>query len=226
MKNIRLILYATLQLSDVLAILAAFYLTGLLRDDKWLSPQGYHIVYLVVPIFLLFAYSRESYSIDSLRSLSESLRRPLSALCITALVTLMFAFFSKSGSDVSRLAFGLAFSGSFCFMALGRLAVDRLIYWQWQGNVIDQIIILDGVAPFAACKDILCIDARKERLYPDPMDPHKLSHLSALVKGYDRVIVACSDERQHDWALFLKGSDIPGELIVSQHQQTWCHRDR
>ena len=210
----RLLLYVTLQFSDVIAIFTAFYLAGLFRDGRWLSPQGYHVVYLVVPIFLLFAYSRESYSIDSLRSLSESMRRPLSALFITALVVLMFAFFSKAGADVSRLAFGLAFSGSFVFIALGRLAVHRLVWWKWQGNVVDQLIILDGVPPFAACKDILCIDARKEALYPDPMDPHKLSHLSALVKGYDRVIVACSGERQNDWALFLKGSDIPGELIV------------
>ena len=207
-------MYVTLQFSDVVAIFTAFYLTGLFRDGRWLSPQGYHVVYLVVPIFLLFAYSRESYSIDSLRSLSESMRRPLSALFISALVVLMFAFVSKSGSDVSRLAFGLAFSGSFAFIALGRLAIHRLVWWQWRGNVVDQLIILDGVPPLEVCKDILCIDARKEALYPDPMDPHKLSHLSALVKGYDRVIVACSGERQNDWALFLKGSDIPGELIV------------
>ena len=214
MKNVRLLLYTTLQLSDVLAIFAAFLLAGLLRDGKWLSPQGYHIVFLVVPIFFLFAYSRESYSIDSLRSLSESVRRPLSALFVTSLVVLMFTFFSKSGSDVSRLAFGAAFSGSAVLLAFGRLAVHRMIWWKWQGVVVDQLIILDGVPAFAACKDILCIDAQKEALYPDPMDPHKLSHLSALVKGYDRVIIACSGERQDDWALFLKGSDIPGELIV------------
>ncbi|MEL6875549.1 MAG: hypothetical protein AAGM33_08720, partial [Pseudomonadota bacterium] len=65
------------------AIVAGFMMASFLRDDQWLSPQGYHIVLLVVPIFLMFAFTRDSYSIDSLRSLSESVRRPFSALFAT-----------------------------------------------------------------------------------------------------------------------------------------------
>ncbi len=212
-------MYAMLQVCDVVAISSAFLLAGLLRDEKWLSPQGQHIVILVLPIFLLFAYSRESYSIDSLRSLSESVRRPLSAFFATSLIIFMFTFFSKSGSDLSRLAFGTAFVGSVTLIVCGRLLVHRFVWWKWKGNILDQLIIIDGTPILPGCEMHRCIDARKEGLYPDPMDPHRLSELSALVKGYDRIIVSCSDERRADWSLFLKGSDITGEIVVPDNNK-------
>ncbi len=189
-------------------------MASFLREDKWLSPQGYHIVLLVVPIFLMFAFTRDSYSIDSLKSLSESVRRPFSALFATAMIVLMFTFFSQTGTDISRLAFAFAFAASAAFIGIGRFLVHQAIWWKLRGIVIDQLLIVDGVPPVAFEKGMYCVDAQAEKLYPDPMDPHMLSHLSEVVKGYDRIIVACTRERRGDWALFLKGSDVTGELIV------------
>ncbi len=215
LKSVRLSLYCLLQFLDVIAIVAGFFLASFLREDKWLSPQGYHIVLLVVPIFVMFAFTRDSYSIDSLRSLSESVRRPFSALFATALVVMMFTFFSQTGTDISRLAFAFAFTASAALLAVGRLIVHQVIWWKLRGIVIDQLLILDGVPPIAFEKGMYCVDAQAEKLYPDPMDPHMLSHLSEVVKGYDRIIVACTRERRSDWSLFLKGSDVTGELLVS-----------
>ena len=213
--RVRIVLYSLLQLLDVAAIVAGFMMASILRDDQWLSPQGYHIVLLVVPIFLMFAFTRDSYSIDSLRSLSESVRRPFSALLATALVVLMFTFFSQTGTDISRLAFAFAFAASAALLAVGRLIVHQIIWIKFHGIVTDQLLILDGVAPVPFERGVHCVDAQAAKLYPDPMDPHMLSHLSELVKGYDRIIVACARERRADWSLFLKGSDVTGELIVS-----------
>ncbi|GAA0482114.1 hypothetical protein GCM10009096_25540 [Parasphingorhabdus litoris] len=214
LKSVRLSLYALLQILDVAAIVAGFLMASFLREDKWLSPQGYHIVLLVVPIFLMFAFTRDSYSIGSLKSLSESVRRPFSALFATALIVMMFTFFSQTGTDISRLAFAFAFASSTILLAVGRFIVHQIIWWKLRGIVIDQLLIIDGVPPIAFEKGMYCVDAQAEKLYPDPMDPHMLSHLSEVVKGYDRIIVACTRERRSDWALFLKGSDVTGELLV------------
>lgn len=215
LASVRVVLYTLLQLLDVVAIVAGFMMASFLRDDQWLSPQGYHIVLLVVPIFLMFAFTRDSYSIDSLRSLSESVRRPFSALFATGLIVLMFTFFSQTGTDISRLAFAFAFAASAALLAVGRLIVNQIVWMKFHGMVIDQLLIIDGVPPIPFDRGIHCVDARAAKLYPDPMDPHMLSHLSELVKGYDRIIVACARERRADWSLFLKGSDVTGELIVS-----------
>lgn len=190
-------------------------MASFLREDKWLSPQGYHIVLLVVPIFLMFAFTRDSYSIESLKRLSESVRRPFSALFATALVVLMFTFFSQTGTDISRLAFAFAFAASAALLAVGRFVVNQIVWWKLRGIVTDQLLILDGVPPLAFEKGMYCVDAQAEKLYPDPMNPHMLSKLSQVVKGYDRIVVACTRERRSDWALFLKGSDVTGELLVS-----------
>lgn len=213
--SVRVVLYSLLQLLDVAAIVAGFMMASFLRDDQWLSPQGYHIVLLVVPIFLMFAFTRDSYSIDSLRSLSESVRRPFSALFATGLIVLMFTFFSQTGTDISRLAFAFAFASSAALLAIGRLIVNQIVWLKFHGMVIDQLLILDGVPPVPYERGVHCVDAQAAKLYPDPMDPHMLSHLSELVKGYDRIVVSCTRERRADWSLFLKGSDVTGELIVS-----------
>jgi lipopolysaccharide/colanic/teichoic acid biosynthesis glycosyltransferase len=215
LKSVRLSLYFLLQFLDVIAIVAGFLMASFLREDKWLSPQGYHIVLLVVPIFLMFAFTRDSYSIESLKRLSESVRRPFSALFATALVVLMFTFFSQTGTDISRLAFAFAFAASAALLAVGRFVVNQIVWWKLRGIVTDQLLILDGVPPLAFEKGMYCVDAQAEKLYPDPMNPHMLSKLSQVVKGYDRIVVACTRERRSDWALFLKGSDVIGELLVS-----------
>ncbi len=215
LKSVRLSLYFLLQFLDVIAIVAGFLMASFLREDKWLSPQGYHIVLLVVPIFLMFAFTRDSYSIESLKRLSESVRRPFSALFATALVVLMFTFFSQTGTDISRLAFAFAFAASAALLAVGRFVVNQIVWWKLRGIVTDQLLILDGVPPLAFEKGMYCVDAQAEKLYPDPMNPHMLSKLSQVVKGYDRIVVACTRERRSDWALFLKGSDVTGELLVS-----------
>ncbi|MEP4971768.1 sugar transferase [Parasphingorhabdus sp.] len=128
---------------------------------------------------------------------------------------MMFTFFSQTGTDISRLAFAFAFAASAALLAAGRLIVHQIVWWKLRGIVIDQLLILDGVPPITFEKGMYCVDAQAEKLYPDPMDPHMLSHLSEVVKGYDRIIVACTRERRSDWALFLKGSDVTGELLVS-----------
>jgi polysaccharide biosynthesis protein PslA len=215
LKSVRLSLYFLLQFLDVIAIVAGFLMASFLREDKWLSPQGYHIVLLVVPIFLMFAFTRDSYSIESLKRLSESVRRPFSALFATALVVMMFTFFSQTGTDISRLAFAFAFAASAALLAVGRFVVNQIVWWKLRGIVTDQLLILDGVPPLAFEKGMYCVDAQAEKLYPDPMNPHMLSKLSQVVKGYDRIVVACTRERRSDWALFLKGSDVTGELLVS-----------
>ncbi len=213
LQHIRLALYALALTFDALSVSAGFLFAGLWRDDRWLSPQGHHVALLAVPIFIMFALGREAYSIETLRSLSEGIRRPLSALLSAMLIILMFTFFSQTGQSISRFAFALAFGGALLAMAAGRLIIHRIVWWKMAGVVTDELILADGM-PVTALGGARAIDAQRTGLNPDPTDPQALSRLSAVISNYDRVIIACPPERRAHWALFLKGSDVGGEIIV------------
>jgi hypothetical protein len=43
-----------------------------------------------------------------------------------------------------------------------------------------------------------------------------LSRLASYLHGFDRVVVACTPERQHAWALLLKGANIRGEVMLPE----------
>lgn len=213
-QTTRLLLYMVSFLLDVVAIAAGFWIASMLREGRWLAPEGAHLAMIAIPVYVLFATWRDSYSVDTLRSMSEGVRRPIAALAATALILLMFTFFSQTGKDVSRVAFTSAFLSAGILIVLGRYVVNYLVWWRMGGIVTDELLIVDGVkAPSGRGVEI--IDARAHNLFPDPQDPASLARLANVVQYYDRVLVACPEDRRSTWALFLKGSDVGGEIVIS-----------
>lgn len=214
-QMVRLVSYFELVLIDSLGILGGFFLAARFRDEIWLSPDGINLGFLVLPIYVMLALNRNAYSIDVLRSQSENLRRSLSALFVTMLLVLMLGFFSHAGLLISRLAFGAAIVISGAFMLAGRYLFFRYILARYQGALTDELLILDGVPmPENGCLHVF--DAQAERLEPDLQNPKMLGRLATLVHNFDRVIVACPAERQFAWSLFLKGTEVVGELVMPQ----------
>jgi exopolysaccharide biosynthesis polyprenyl glycosylphosphotransferase len=212
-QTTRLALYITTAVIDALSIVLGFAAASLFRDQQWLSPQGVNFVLLALPIYFMFSTSQEVNSVKALRSLSESVRRPLVALAATMFTLLMFTFFSQTGGDISRLAFIAAFACSAAFLLLGRLVLHRYIWSQLNGVVTDELLILDGLS-VRSTKGVTVIDAQRLHLAPDLNNPIELSRLAEVAKRFDRIIVACTSDRRQDWAMFLKGSDVGGEIIA------------
>lgn len=214
-RSERLSFYFQLLLLDCIAIAGGFEIAAWVWGDHWLSPTGFNIGLLVLALYGLQALNREAYTIDTLRSLGESLRRTLTALAMTILIVLMFGYFFKAGALLSRLAF---LSG--VILSTGGLALGRTLFYYHvrnrAGNMLtDELLIVDGVQPERATARFM-IDAQSEGLRPDLQDPAMLSRLASCITSFDRVIVACPPERQHAWSLLLKGSNIIGEILVEQ----------
>jgi lipopolysaccharide/colanic/teichoic acid biosynthesis glycosyltransferase len=73
--------------------------------------------------------------------------------------------------------------------------------------------LVDGVSvPGQHKMDV--IDLGESGLWPDPRHPSMIDKVSRIISDYDRVVVACPDCHRDSWALFLKGSDVGGELLV------------
>lgn len=211
--SIRLMLYAQLVIVDFIAVIAGFFTAEYLNGERWISPAGVNVGALAAPLYVLLAINRNAYSIHVLRDQAESLRRAITALFMAMLIILMFGFFFKADPLVSRLSFAIGIVASAASLALARLAFHYFARQQVNGHLTDELFIADGFMP-ATIPSRYAIDAQAEGIEPDLHNPLMLSRLAQYLAGFDRVVVACPPERQHAWALLLKGANIQGELLL------------
>ncbi len=214
-QAIRLILYAQLILLDCAAVISGFTLIGLIRGQTWISPAGVNLGFLLVPLYGLLALNRSAYTIDALGSLAESLRRSLTALFMTMLIILMFGFFFHTQTSVSRASFAAGICVSGIFLMFARLAFYYYTRSRTGDKLTDELLILDGL-PYNGLYHGNVINAAAEQIEPDLQNPRMLSRLASYLHGFDRVVVACTPERQYAWSLLLKGANIRGEVMLPE----------
>ena len=101
------------------------------------------------------------------------------------------------------------------------LLVFRLLASRWVrrvlgGRIFDDLVIIDGLT-IEAMPSASMISASANDLSPDLNDPTMLNRFARLTAFYDRVIVACSAERQNAWSILLKTIDAKGELLIDRN---------
>lgn len=216
-KTARLAMVARLLLADMLALLIGFSLAKQFRGETWLSLNGVTLLYVVVPIYLLLAGNARAYGLEALSRYAESARRTIGALSQTVLTLFGILFAVQEGEDISRIGIGIVFLVSLACMLLFRLLNALWVRRELGAVLIDELVILDDV-PNPGAQARFVIDARKNGLQPDLNDPAMLERFARVCDCYDRVLVACSPERQAIWAILLKTIDAQAELIVGRQQ--------
>ena len=216
-QSVRLFLYFQLMLLDMLALTAGFVIGGYIGGSTWASPNGVNLIFLVIPTYFFLAANKHAYSLPALSSLEQSLRRSCMALCITAIFILLAGFFMYSRPIASRDSVGMGIAASGFFLLLGRFAFHRLILRRYICELTNELVIVDNV-PFENKTGRQVIDAQQAMIQPDLQDPAMINRLAACLQGADRVIIACSPERQQAWSLLLKGSNIRGELLLQRNE--------
>ena len=208
-------LYAQLVLYDSLAIVAGFSLSSQVRGETWLSPDGLHLVFLVVPIYLVFSWNQGAFSHHNLLSAAESVRRSTFSFLVTSLIVASLIFLTQTGEMVSRLAFAIATGTSIMFLTAGRLLAYRWVQRDLGGMLTDELLIIDGVdVPLQGQR--YCIHTEAASLKPDLSDPKMLERFANITDFFDRVVVACPSERQLVWSKFLKTVSATGEILVPE----------
>lgn len=214
-STVRLILYVELFLLDGVSILLGFYLAALARNGDWLSLAGVNLGFFVLPISLGIAIASGTYSIQALRSPLSCAKGIVSALFFSILVILLGGFLLSAELPLSRTQLAFGALCSLILVGFGRLAFRGHVRQMTGGRLVDELVIVDGVSAEVA-EGSVALDARIVNLSPDPRDPQMLQRLGDTVVGFDRVVVACSEERRAVWALLLKGMNIQGEILVPQ----------
>lgn len=213
MEDRRVLLYGICAVLDLAAVTLGFLSVELIRDMRWLSPGGIPLLYVAGPLFVLCAVIREAYSLESLENTTESVRRAIGALFISALTILLVTFYSQESDDVSRLGFTYGIFVSAILLIGVRLILAAIVRWGFSGLTYKQLLILDGLeAPAQPDTDVLV--AEDHMLRPVLDDPVMLARITDAVSAYDRVILGCSEARWRNWIVILKATGVSFDLIV------------
>lgn len=212
----RVFLYLSFVVADSVAIFLAFSLAAFLRGEKWLSPGGVDLGMVTMAIYLMIAFNQGAFSIDSMRQFTDGLLKSLKSLLLTALLVVLFAFFTKSGMQISRVAFGSAIIWSWMAIMTGRSVLENAYLRDLRAKLIDAILIVDGGDKSLMQKGTPVLDARISGLVPNLADPVMLDRLATLLRDYDRVVVSCDSKSRLAWAVVLKGIGVVGEIVVPE----------
>jgi lipopolysaccharide/colanic/teichoic acid biosynthesis glycosyltransferase len=211
----RMILYTELLLLDSIAILLGFYVAACSRDGNWLSLAGVNVGFFLLPITLGTALASGTYSLNCLRYPVSGVKSIFSAFFFAVFVVLLGSYLLTAELPLSRVQLGEGALLALTLLVIGRLAFRRHVRMMTGDQLLDELVILDGV-PLDVAGGTVALDARIINLSPNPRDPQMLHRLGTTVVGFDRVVVACTEEHRAVWALLLKGMNVKGEILVPQ----------
>jgi len=214
-STIRMILYTELLLLDSIAILLGFYIAACSRDGNWLSLAGVNVGIFLLPITLGTALASGTYSLSCLRYPVSGVKSIFSAFFFSVFIVLLGSYLLTAELPLSRLQLGEGVLLALSLVTICRLGFRWHVRALTRGTLLDELVIVDGVA-LEVASGAVALDARIINLTPNPRDPQMLHRLGTTVVGFDRVVVACTEEHRAVWALLLKGMNIKGEILVPQ----------
>src|SRR3546814_12452138 len=65
-RDKRTLLYCLSLLLDILCLFAGYIVALQLRDEQWLAAGGHSIIYIALPIFIMFEIAREAQDVETL----------------------------------------------------------------------------------------------------------------------------------------------------------------
>lgn len=213
-RDKRTFLYSLSLLLDILSLLGGYLCALELRDERWMAAGGQSIIFIALPIFIMFEIAREAQDVETLGNRLLAIRRSLGALGATAFVIIGMGFLFKS-QEISRLGLAVTFGAAAIFVMLSKVFLDALVKRVLGDSVLATILILDGLdarpEPHAAV-----VNVASQGLWPDLDRPDMIDALSRLIAPFDRVIIACHYDHRPAWATFLKGHDVGGEILLDR----------
>lgn len=202
-----------LVVADASALFFSFFVAGMLRETAVVS-SGTTLGFLLIPVTLLFALNSGAYSYQSLADWRYGVGRVIVAAVQALGLVLLIAFSVQSSQQLSRLVLGTGMILTPASLIFGRWLMHRRTR-RWKNGLLNQLVIVDRCS-LDVLPGVDVIDAGAVGLRPDPRDPMMLNHLGHLIRGADTVLVYCPVEERANWALILKGTDVPSHVLIPE----------
>jgi polysaccharide biosynthesis protein PslA len=213
-RDKRTVLYILSLFLDVASLVLGYVCALQTRDAQWLSAGGNSILFIALPLFVMFEIAREAQEAETLQNRLLGTQRSLGALGATAFVIIGLGFLFKV-DEISRLAFAITFGAAAFFIILSKFLLDWIVKAMMGDAVITTILLLDGLdaEPEGPAK---VVNVEALGLWPDLDRPDLIDRLSWLIAPYDRVVIASRFEHRAEWSTFLKGHDVGGEILLDR----------
>ena len=214
-ESVRLALYSTLFVVDMLCLVCATILASQLRLGEPLSEQSLRIFGILLPTYVAVAANNRAYSIDALRKPWSGAMKGVEALFYASTAALVMLFYMKSSEDYSRSIFAMATVSAAVALVSARVAVGKFIGRRRKLRFFNELVITDGVVVTPWRNETL-VFADQLGFEPGSDDPHALHFLSELLERCDRVVVACPPGRRRAWSQMLKGTTVDVEIVMPE----------
>ena len=214
-EALRLRLYATLFVADLLCISMAFMAVGALRLGAPFGEQALRTLAIVVPIFIAVAANNGAYSLASLQQPGRGAAKGVTALvCATAVaIGLLFSF--KVSTEFSRIIFAAGTLLAIGTLVSARIVVGNRIGRKHHWTFANHLTLIDGVpwdpkpGQHVLFTDQLGLDVETE-------DSLLLHRLNQLLEHCDRVVVGCPPDRRRAWTKALRSTAIDVEITMPE----------
>ena len=221
----RLQAYLALIVGDILAIFAAFCLSGFLYLSAPGLSQAALLAQLLLPVFLTVGLYNGAYSLATLQSSQMGMLRAMSALGISAAAVVFIAYYTKSSAAFSRVLFTFGALFSLVILCWMRLQMRSFIRWRCGTRIVNELLIEDGGPPIDL-PGAMRANAAQLELVPALDDPAALNRIGTVLTSIDRVVVSCPPERRAAWAKLLKSTNIAGEVVDDTVAELRAHGAR
>jgi lipopolysaccharide/colanic/teichoic acid biosynthesis glycosyltransferase len=201
--------------TDVVSILAGFFLASLSYLGDLDNEHATNMVAISLPLFLLFSLNNNAHNTRKVSNLWSGIASATGALALAAGCLLLIAFFMKIGAEFSRGVFFLGVAFSFVAIAISRATTRAIFHKRLEEGVYAILCIYDGV-PMAPTAGPGAIEARSMGLHPDLASSVAVNRLGTLAKGMDRVVIHCVPKARAAWAMALKTLDVRCEIVVPE----------
>jgi exopolysaccharide biosynthesis polyprenyl glycosylphosphotransferase len=212
-RLLRVQIYAGLLLLDCVLIVLPFLVAERVFSGSWITLHGINLAAMVLPIYLGIAINSNAYSLQTLRHPDVAAGRCFMNMFLTMLTVQSVLYFAQAGADISRVLLTLGIAVSGFLLVASRRPFARYAKRVAQGSLTNDLVIRDG-ALLDFMPHAKVVDAVKTGLQPDLNDPYMLNRLGQWLRGFDRVVIACPQDRVAQWRLLLQGANIQGEIIV------------
>jgi lipopolysaccharide/colanic/teichoic acid biosynthesis glycosyltransferase len=212
LQSLRLRLCLLVLVVDCLAIFLGCLAGNVMRFGDALADPGINLFAAALPLYVGIAINSDAFGSETLSDVNSGLTRAILAYIFAIFAVLFIAFYMKAGTELSRMASGVALVSTVVALAGGRLLCAAYIRRRTGMRLFYDLMIRDGV-DLPAPPSMIVVDAEAANLRPDLHDPHMLDRLAAQLHGVDRVVISCPPERRLVWSLLLKGSSVNGYIL-------------
>ena len=221
----RLQTYLALIVGDIVAIFAAFCLSGYFYLSVTGLNQAAMLAQLLLPIFMTVGFYNGSYSLATLQSSRIGMMRAMGALGISAGAVVFIAYYTKNSATFSRVLFTLGTVLSLVLLCWMRLQMRQFVRWRCGARIVNELLIADGGPPLNL-PGAIRVNAALLGLVPASNDPAALHRIGTVLTSMDRVVVSCPPERRIAWAKLLKSTNISGEIVDDSVAELGAHGAR